>query len=365
MSPTVYFSPVDERTCTTEVQRISRTLLDTVIRSENVSLRNTVPLKVHFGEPKNVTFIPSENYSGIIAYLRERQVESCFMETSVLYGGKRYKKELHAQTAEQHGFTQLPIIFADGEHGEDFAEVAINQKHFKTFKVGKAFLDFDQMIVLSHFKGHMLAGFGGAIKQLSMGYASKGGKLAMHMGEKPHIKSRKCTRCKRCLTRCNVDALHIGETDRDKSWIDREQCVGCGACVAICPEKAVSLFTIKSVSKFMGIGNPFIEKLVEGALAAQQHQQNIYISFAMNITPGCDCEARKMKPVMDDIGIFASTDPVAIDKACFDMARERGKKFRAGKKTFSYAAEIGLGKVEYKLETVAVPKTGSDIKVSA
>lgn len=127
-----------------------------------------------------------------------------------MYGGQRYKKELHAKAAEAHGFTQLPIIFADGEHGEYFAEVEINKKHFKTFKIGKAFLDYDQLIVLSHFKGHLLAGFGGAMKQLAMGHAAKGGKMAMHIGEKPHIVKRKCKQCKVCLKRCNEDAITIG-----------------------------------------------------------------------------------------------------------------------------------------------------------
>ena len=228
--------------------------------------------------------------------------------------------------------------------GEAFEEVEINKHHFETFKVGKAFSEYDQMIVLSHFKGHMLAGFGGAIKQLSMGCAAKGGKLAMHMGEKPHIKSRKCKQCGLCQERCNEDALAIGE----KSRIDHEKCVGCGACLAVCPHKAVSIFSVRGVAKAVGIGNPFVEKVVEGAYAAQLGKQNIYLNFAMNITPGCDCEAKKMKPLMDDFGIFASTDPVAIDKACYDMAKQRGKAFRKPK-TFAYAERIGLGSAKYAL----------------
>jgi uncharacterized protein len=348
MSADVYFSPLEPGATTEQVQQISKRLLETVVEKENIALETTVPLKVHFGEPKNVTFIRPENYHGIIDYLREHNIGSAFMETCALYGGERCKKELHEKTAEKHGFTELPIIFADGEHGEDFVEVPIDKNHFQTFKVGKAFLDYKQLIVLSHFKGHILAGFGGAIKQLSMGYASKGGKLAMHMGEKPHIISRKCTACKQCLTGCNQDALII---EKKKSRIDKDKCVGCGACVAICTSGAISLFSIKSLAKFIGIGNPFIEKLVEGAYAAQKHQQNIYVSFAMSITKSCDCIAKPMKPVMDDIGVFAATDPVAIDKACFDIAESRGRKFR-GNKTFAYAERIGLGTTDYTLHEI-------------
>jgi uncharacterized Fe-S center protein len=335
---------VDSTTEVKTIQEITRHLLDVVIEKEGVVLQKRIPLKVHFGEAKNVTYLKSDNYLGIIDYLKEREIETCYIETNVLYGGQRYKQELHAKTAEEHGFTQLPIVFADGEHGESFAEVEINKKHFKTFKIGKAFLDYDQLLILSHFKGHGIAGFGGAIKQLSMGHAAKGGKLAMHVGEKPHIISRKCQQCNLCKTRCNVDALNIGK----KSYIDKAKCIGCGACMAICPYKAITIMSIKNIAKFIGIGNPFIEKLVEGAYAAQLNKKNIYMNFAMNVTAGCDCIGKKMTPLMEDFGIFISTDPVAIDKACFDMAKEKGKKFK-GEKTFAYAMSIGLGTANYTL----------------
>ncbi len=349
----VYYQRIDAHTSTEEIQIITRNLLNTLIEKEKVELEQTIPLKVHFGESGNVTFLKSENYRGVIDFLKEKEIDSSYIETSVLYGGTRFKKELHEQTAKKHGFTELPIIFADGDHGENFAEVEINKKHFKTFKVGKAFLDYKQLIVLAHFKGHRMAGFGGAMKQLSMGCAAKGGKMAMHMGEKPHIISRKCKQCNLCKSRCNEDALHIGEIKEGRgstkrSWIDKDKCVGCGACVAICPHGAVSIISLKSVMKFLGIGNPFLEKVVEGAFAAQKGKKNIYINFAMNITPGCDCEGKKMKILMDDFGIFISTDPVAIDRACYDMTKERGRTFK-GFKQFAYAEKIGLGSTEYRL----------------
>ncbi len=349
----VYYKSISVQTTTEEIQTITRKLLDTLIEKEKVELEKTIPLKVHFGESGNVTFLKSGNYHGVIDYLKEKEIQSAYIETSVLYGGKRYKKELHQETAEKHGFTELPIIFADGEHGEDYAEVEINRHHFKTFKIGKAFLDYKQLIVLAHFKGHRMAGFGGAMKQLSMGCAAKGGKLAMHMGEKPRIISRKCRQCNLCKSRCNEDALHIGEVregkgSQKKSWIDKNKCVGCGACVAICPYQAVSIISFKSALKFLGIGHPFLEKVIEGAYAAQKNKKNIYINYAMNITPGCDCEGKKMNLLMEDFGIFISTDPVAIDRACYDMAKERGRAFK-GFKQFAYAEKIGLGSNHYRL----------------
>jgi uncharacterized protein len=149
-----------------------------------------------------------------------------------------------------------------------------------------------------------------------------------------------------------------------KARINIDRCVGCGACVAVCPAEAVSLFTVKSVARFVGIGNPFIEKPVEGAFAAgrgrdrDRDRDNVYLNFAMNITPGCDCEARKMKPLMPDIGIFASTGPVAIDKACYDLVKARGKKFR-GYKTFALAEEIGLGSSHYRFPEISL--NGADV----
>jgi uncharacterized Fe-S center protein len=344
MAVKVYYKPVPPNCGIEKIQEISRVLLNTLTAEENLSLEKTVPLKVHFGEHRNVSFLKPQNYLGIIDWLQKRGSDSCYIETSVLYGGQRYKRELHEKTAAAHGFTQLPIVFADGDHGESYAEIEINKKHFKTFKLGRAFLNYPQMIVCSHFKGHILAGFGGAIKMLSMGCAAKGGKMAMHLGEKPRIISRKCTRCKKCLSRCNEQALILGK----KSYIDQQRCVGCGACIAICPHGAVTILSVKNALKFIGLGNPFLEKMVEGAYAAALGKKNIYLNFALNITPGCDCEPRKMKPLMDDIGVFISSDPVAVDKACWDTSRRRGKKFR-GHKAFSYAESLGLGSTNYEL----------------
>lgn len=342
--PNVYYKKIGRDTPVEEIKSITKRLLDRMVQDEHVVLEKEVPLKVHFGEKGNVTFLKSENYEGIIEYLAAKGIKTCYMETCAMYGGQRYKAELHEKTAREHGFTQVPVVIADGSHGEDFKEVEINKKHFKTCKIGKRFLDYNQIIVLSHFKGHFFAGFGGAIKQLSMGHAAKGGKLAMHMGIKPHIVNRKCKKCNVCKSRCNEGALMIDK----KSYIDHLKCVGCGACAAACPHKAISIITCKGVINALFGGNTFREKIVEYAYAAQKDKKNIYLNFAMNITNGCDCEPRKMKPAVKDLGIFASTDPVAIDRACYDLVKENGKKFK-GFDQFSYAEKIGLGSQNYEL----------------
>lgn len=340
----VFFVKTSKASCSDTRCKATKRLLKELEEREGVKFAGKIPLKVHFGEKGNSTYIKSENYDGIIEFLNERNIESCYIETNVLYGGQRGKRDLHLKTASEHGFKQLPIVIADGESGEAYEEVEINKKHFNRCKIGRVFLDYEQIIVLSHFKGHFFAGFGGAIKQLSMGFASKGGKLAMHMGLKPRIVNRKCRRCGLCEKRCNENAISIGK----KSFIDHEKCLGCGACVSICPHKAISIFSVRGILRAFGIGNPFREKLIEYAYAAQKDKKHIYLNFAINITKGCDCESRKMKPLMDDIGIFASTDPVAIDKACYDEVAKRGKRFR-GIKQFDYAEKTGLGSTDYEL----------------
>lgn len=339
--PKVYFAPMQ-----IDMSAAARKLLEKIVAEEKVVLSKTIPLKIHMGEKGNVTYIRPENYNGIIDYLKEKKIKAMYMETSVLYGGQRFRRDVHLKTAKEHGFTQLPIIIADGEMGGEHATIEINLKHFRTHQIGKEFEKYDQFLVISHFKGHMMAGFGGAIKQLSMGFASRGGKLAMHMGIKPHI-TRKCKKCHLCEKGCNEDAITIDE----KSYIDHEKCVGCGACLAICPHKAISIMSLKGLLHMVGIGNPFREKLVEGAYAAQKDKNNIYINFCMSITRGCDCMPNEMKPLIDDIGIFASIDPVAIDRACYDMCKKNGKRFR-GLAQLAYAESIGLGSQVYELVTV-------------
>jgi uncharacterized Fe-S center protein len=337
----VYFKTIASYAQTGRIQNGARELLEMVIERERLQLEPYVPLKVHFGEKGNQTFIEPKNFEGIIAYLQAHNVGSAFMETNALYSGSRMTRTQHLQLAKAHGFTQLPIIIADGEYGEDYTTVEINQKHFKTCKIGKEIANQRQMIVLSHFKGHRLAGFGGAIKQLAMGCAARGGKLDQHADAEPLINPFRCKKCQACFRHCPVDAIYIGLIPR----IDKKKCIGCAGCMAVCPQKAILFNILKSLS------NTFPEKLIEYAFAAQKDQTNIYITFAFKITKGCDCEGHQMKPLVGDLGLFAATDPVAIDQACLDMLDQReGKRiFGHARQQLDYAQKIGLGSKNYEL----------------
>jgi len=340
----VYFIPVANKAEIPELAGLSAKLLAAVVEKEAVPLEKSIPLKVHFGEKGNRTYLKPGTYDGIIGFLHEKDIECRYIETSVLYGGERFERKKHLVLARAHGFTQIPVSIADGEKGEESIEIPVDGRHFRTCAIAAEIAESRQMIVLSHFKGHMLAGFGGAIKQLSMGCASKGGKMAMHMGVKPQIRNWKCKRCGLCQMRCHEQAVTIGK----RSFIDHGKCIGCGACFSICPHKAVSIFTLQGFRNALFRGKIFREKLVEYAFAAQKEKTNIYLNFAVSVTRGCDCEPRPMFPCVKDIGIFASTDPVAVDAACYDAVAKSGKKFK-GSEQLAYAESLGLGSRKYNL----------------
>ncbi len=338
----VYFLPTDSSSAA--VSAGARRLLEALIAAEALELEPKIPVKTHFGEKGNRTFIRPENYAGIIDFLKSGDRACCYMETSVLYGGQRFERESHLKLACEHGFTQLPVVIADGASGEDLTTVEIHKKHFQRCSLGSAFAAYPQILVISHFKGHMLAGFGGAIKQLGMGFAAKGGKLAMHMGVRPRIRKWRCKRCGLCKKRCQANAIELGASPH----IDAARCLGCGACFAICPNHAVSILSWGGLWNALFKGRFFREKLVEYAYAAHHGHHHIYLNFALNITRGCDCEPLPMRSCIPDIGVFASTDPVAVDQACLDAAAKGGKRFK-GAEQLAYAEKIGLGTRQYRL----------------
>lgn len=313
-------------------------LLKKVVSETGHKFEKEVPIKVHFGEKGNKTFIPAKCYDEIINYLKENGVSPYYIETNVLYRGSRTTTDLHIEIAKSHGFTQIPIIIADGDIGTDYDEIEINKEYIKKCKIGKGYGRFKQFIVMSHFKGHIAAGFGGAIKQLAMGFAARGGKLEQHSGISPVVDENKCVSCGICVKKCNYGAIEI----KDTAVIDGSKCIGCAGCIAVCPKGAIS--------NTWG-GSHFLEKLTEYAYGASKDKDIIYITFVHNITEECDCVGAHMKPIVDNIGILAGKDPVALDTACLDLVQKSsGKKlFEMGRKSLLHAEKIGLGTMKYEL----------------
>jgi hypothetical protein len=343
MASKVYFSRIDSIKKTGLINEKTLDIFKRLILDEKVKLNEEIPIKAHFGEKGNVTFIKSKNYESLIKYLKSKKIKSFFTDTNVLYEGQRMRAKTHIELAKKHGFTQLPIKIADGERGENFREVKINGKHFKSCKIGGLFNDYNQLIIISHFKGHSLAGFGGAIKNLAMGFASRGGKLAQHANVKPFIDPLKCKACHLCEKNCPVKAIDIS---KKLFKIDHKVCIGCAACIAICPYHAISVNAFGYANSIFSFG----EKMAEYTYAAAKGKKNIYINYAFDITKSCDCHGTKMVPIAKDFGILASTDPVALDKACLDLLEENeGKSPLRGKNIIDDCEKIGLGKKDYEI----------------
>lgn len=313
-------------------------LLKVIVEQVGHRFEKEVPIKVHFGEKGNKTFIPADCYNEIIEYLKEEDIHTSYIETNVLYRGSRTTTERHIETAKAHGFTQIPIIIADGDIGTEYDEVEINKDYIKKCKIGKGYGKFKQFIVMSHFKGHMSAGFGGALKQLAMGFAARGGKLEQHSGISPVVDAEKCISCGICVRKCDYDAIQITDTAK----IDDDKCIGCAGCIAVCPEGAI---------RNTWGGSHFLEKISEYAYGASRDKDNIYITFVHNITEDCDCVGSSMKPISENIGILAGKDPVALDSACLDLVQKSsGKKlFEKGRESLKHAEKIGLGSIDYQL----------------
>ncbi|KAB3525892.1 DUF362 domain-containing protein [Alkaliphilus serpentinus] len=313
-------------------------LLRKIVSETGHKFEKEVPIKVHFGEKGNTTFIPAACYDETIEYLKENGVSPSYIETNVLYRGARTTSESHIETAQNHGFTQIPIIIADGEIGTEYDEIEINKEYITKCKIGKEFKNYSQFIVMSHFKGHIQAGFGGALKQLAMGFAARGGKLEQHSGISPVVNAEICSACGLCVGKCDFDAIYRTDT----AVIDESKCIGCAGCIAVCPHGAI---------RNTWGGSHFLEKLSEYAYGAAQDKDIIYITFLHNITKDCDCMGKSMKPITDNIGILAGKDPVALDAACLDLVQEnsRDKLFENGRLSLEHAEKIGLGTTKYQL----------------
>lgn len=332
----VYFKELKE--LTEDVNEITYEMLNMIMEEEKIELKGIVPLKVHFGEKGNQTFIKPNYFNGIKKYLKENNIPTCYIETNVLYKGSRTKTEDHIKTAISHGFDDLDIVIADGVEENMYNEIPVNLKNFEACKIGYKFKDYDNFIVLSHFKGHGLAGFGGAIKQLGMGFASRGGKLHQHSMSIPYINENKCISCGVCADKCPVAAINLDF----KAVIDPNKCVGCASCTTACPVNAISNKWDES---------NFHEKLAEYAYAATRNKNNIYIQYAFNITKDCDCVGGHMDTIAPNIGVFVSTDPVSIDQATYDKFSKTNKvdSFDSAKLTLDYADSIGLGSKKYEI----------------
>lgn len=274
-------------------------------------------IKIHFGEPGNLAYI-RPNYVRRVAQIIQNLGGKPFLtDANTLYTGGRSNAVDHLHSAEINGFgpmaTGCQIMIADGLKGGDYKEIPINQKHCKTAKIGTVIADADIIVSMNHFKGHEITGFGGAIKNIGMGSGSRGGKMEMHSDSKPKIDESLCVSCRQCIKSCAQNAMRLN--DNKKAAIDYEKCVGCGQCVVVCMTEAVQV-------DWGQAAEITVEKTSEYVYAVLKGKPNFHINFIMNVSPDCDCWGHNDMAIVPDIGIAASFDPVALDRASADLVNQ-------------------------------------------
>ena len=322
-------------------------------------------IKLHFGEKGNLAFLRPNWARTVVDEVKRNGGLPFLTDCNTLYVGSRKNALDHLDTASLNGFTPLTtganVIIADGLKGSDDVEVPVRGgKYVKTAKIGRAIMDSDIFISLSHFKGHEATGFGGALKNIGMGCGSRRGKMEMHNQGKPKVIIERCIGCHKCVSQC----AHNAQVFIDgKCRIDLSKCVGCGRCLSVCPVNAI-VPTVENSAEELN------SRMMEYALAVLDGRPSFHISIVIDVSPLCDCYGCNDLPIVPNIGMFASFDPVALDQACADSvnsspinpntvlseSHHHGHDYFSSmhpdtnwKQGLEYAEKIGLGTREYEL----------------
>ncbi len=275
-------------------------------------------IKMHFGELGNCAYLRPNYVRAVADVIRELGGVPFLTDCNTLYPGSRSNAVEHLKCAEMNGFnsvtTGCQVIIADGLRGLDEVEVPVpNGEYCKTALVGRALMDADILISLTHFKGHEETGFGGALKNIGMGGGSRAGKMHQHNEGTPEVNPELCRGCRRCARVCGSDAISYGE-DR-KAHIDPELCKGCGRCIGACNFDAIENINDAATEILCC-------KIAEYTHAVCHDRPCFHISLIMDVSPNCDCHDENDAPILPNIGMLASFDPVALDQACADLCQQ-------------------------------------------
>ncbi|MFA6187501.1 MAG: DUF362 domain-containing protein [Phycisphaerae bacterium] len=311
-------------------------------------------VKVHVGEEKNTTYIKAPCIKGLIDELMALNVKAFLTDTSTLYTGRRHNAIDHAILASEHGFDiaglGIPFIVSDGLFGTSETAVKIDGQLNKEVMIAYDITRCQSLLSIAHFTGHVATCAAATLKTLGMGCASRKGKMRQHSALKPKV-SKNCTRCGVCIQHCPADAITLDDV---KAHIDQDKCIGCAECVAMCRFEAVAYD--------WGAENVKLQKdVAEHALGVLKgkEKRSVFFNFVLSVTHDCDCYGNKdMDSIVGDIGIFASTDPVAVDSAAVDAVEKTSGKsiaqLLANKKLdhrtqLEHAEKIGLGSRTYRI----------------
>ena len=334
-----------------------------------------VAIKMHFGELGNMTFLRPNYAKAVADTVKELGGKPFLTDCNTLYPGSRKNAIEHLYCAWENGFTPLsagcPVIIADGVKGTDDIDVPVEGgEYVKAAKIGRAIMDADIFISLTHFKGHEMTGFGGTIKNIGMGSGSRAGKKEQHCNGKAVIDRDKCRGCRQCMRECANDGLVFDEASKKMS-VDQDHCVGCGRCIGACNFDAIAFAQDAAVKELNCRMAEYTKAVVDGRPA-------FHISLICDVSPTCDCHSGNDTPIIPDVGMFASFDPLALDQACVDaclrqtplpgsqltdhMSRpdfhdhhdhfDNTNPNTEYKTCLAHAEKIGLGSRRYELEKV-------------
>lgn len=358
MTAKVYFLPLADGLTTTEHVAAIRKIYEFAGAASCFADKDFVAIKMHVGEKKNTTHIKPELIRELVDKVKAKGALPFLTETSTLYKGERENAVKHLLHAHRHGFgidnVGAPFIMADGLSGNTEYEVTVNGELHQTVKVARETMGADAMLVVSHPTGHPAAGLGACLKNLGMGLSSRMGKMRQHSAMLPEVLNNNCRFCQKCLQWCPQEA--IAQKD-GKAYIMTEKCIGCGECLAVCRFDAVK-YDWGAESGYM---QRSMAEHAYGVVKSKLEQgKAFFFNVMVDMTKDCDCFNTNQKKFIADIGILASADPVAIDKATLDLtAKANGQtlaqmayKHHDAMIQIEHAAKVGMGSLDYELITV-------------
>ncbi len=358
MSSPVWFAALPEDSTVAERIRATELILDACGIDRVVAEADRTAVKIHVGEKDNVTHLAPEVVRSVVSRISALGASPFLTETSTLYRGARSNAVDHLIHAFSHGFTYentgAPFVMADGLSGNTEIEIEIPGILFSKVSVAREVVLADSLVVVSHATGHVGMAFGGCLKNLGMGLSSRMGKLRQHSSVKPYVEAATCTLCRKCIKWCPEEAV----VERDgKAAILAEACIGCGECLAVCRFGAVQYnWGVESAQLQRSVAEHALGVVVD------RRDKCLFLNYLVDMTQHCDCIGERQEPILPDIGLLASRDPVAVDQATGDLTRERSGGTLAekawpgmdGTVQLAHAESIGLGSRSYELVSVGI-----------